>query len=1550
MTNATSTQLQELYVAYFGRAADPTGLDYWVEKGISTAAFAADMYAAPEFKSVYGSLTTEAQVNQIYKNLFDRAADVTGLTYWTKEINLGNLKLAEIATHLIWAAQNNEGSSDDKSALANRSAAAIAYTAEVRLTTDGILAYAPLYDGKGTEDFSAGDNITAAKSYMAGIDKDTAYTAAGITSSVNTIKSNGVPADTSSTNVALTTGTDFKTLTASNDTINASGATLGSDDVLTDLGGTDTLKVSVSSTTATSTILNSTGVEVIQVTNTGSADQTFELTSATGITTLSSYLSTGNVVFNDAQANAKVVLDNQSGTFTAEFANPVVVGSADVANIEIKNNASASVINIGDTDDEFETINIAVGDGKNTITEIEDGASADLTETSKIVITGSGQLTLGETALKDASEIDGSAATGKLLITPDETVDKLTGGSGDDTFTLTPGDFGSSKAAKTVDGGAGTDTVEFAADLSAAAFTAKDSGTHSISAETAKYSDQTIAINGGAPLTPSLDVAGITGVSKVTAVLSNADTDGDETITFEVTGLPADGTVDVSSTEFGTLTTDQGVNFVKLSLENASGTADAITLDADGTISLVEMVATADDTSTVGITETGDIETLTISSSDTTTAGVAKTLTINSLKSDDVTKFNVVGSNAITISSLDIVGGSANNAGVSATDQATNVIEFDASTSTGAVSITTTEASNLTIKGGSGKLDVDLGSTGPTSSTTITDVITGGSGTSDTVTIHDSNSAGTIYYPNLTGVEILQVETITSGATVINLKNTTGVETVQIIDEVTGAGFGTTVSEINGQTVEILTHAAATTTDFSAQAIVLNTATGVTNTDLKFTNELTSKLNDAAPLDGAVFSTNSGAFTITDAATDNNATSSKDDFENQVYEVAGTASTAKLTSLTISGGGDTDTTTAKIDPNKHTITASTNVNIDTVDASGLVADLDLVAAALKSGASISLGDASTTTTVKSDDLVADEVKFTDAGGTDTLAAVAVGITGATAIRVNSSGIETFDFELEEVGNGAEAAVTIDLRDSVGVTTLDLAVEAAATGTAAERSENVTVSNLPSGSKLIITGADTDGSSLSATTTVDAAISGSTDVTLTNSGAATALTIADLDFGTTYTTVTIEQEADKNIILTDVAGTKITTLNIGGANSVSGTAIASAEIDAKTVTVGEATAMSIDSNAGAIKVGTTALAAAKLTTLDIVGDNAVSFGGAASSVTTALADVNGSTATGAITFGASVDFATTSDITTGTADDSITLSLTTNTKTALDMGEKASDSDDLILTGTVNLGATNIDLTAADQITQINGVADPSVQTGIENVDLSAVLGSQGAVISGNDEANTITGSRNGDVITGGGAVDTINGKGGADTITITDTAADTTAKADVIQIAETEGGDVITGFDVSNDILDLSIGFKDLNAAAAVDLATFGTGGKKIAANNFHTLDNLTLTSSTSISATADVVLEIPSGTAVTSEVSVAAFLTKFKTGATDITTKANDKGEFLFVAYDGTGTDADAGLYLVDYAGKADTTKTIGAEDTVTLIAHLVDVGANNVDIGFLQ
>ena len=99
MANATSTQLQELYVAYFRRPADPTGLDYWTSSGVFQAYFASIMHAQPEFQHAYGSSTTEIQVNQIYKHLFNREADAAGLTYWSNQINNDVLQIAEIATH-----------------------------------------------------------------------------------------------------------------------------------------------------------------------------------------------------------------------------------------------------------------------------------------------------------------------------------------------------------------------------------------------------------------------------------------------------------------------------------------------------------------------------------------------------------------------------------------------------------------------------------------------------------------------------------------------------------------------------------------------------------------------------------------------------------------------------------------------------------------------------------------------------------------------------------------------------------------------------------------------------------------------------------------------------------------------------------------------------------------------------------------------------------------------------------------------------------------------------------------------------------------------------------------------------------------------------------------------------------------------------------------------------------------------------------------------------------------------------------------------------------
>jgi hypothetical protein len=339
MANATATELQQLYIAYFGRAADPTGLDYWTDQGTTTKAFAANMYAQPEFKSVYGSLSTEAQVNQIYQNLFDRDADAAGLLYWSKQIKSGALELASIANDLIWAANNNSGSSEDKKALDNKTDAAVAYTDEVKKTTAGILAYA----AASTDPFVAGANIDAVKTYFSGIDKDTASTAAGITSSVNTIISNGVQTEAVATTYTLTSDapsltegdTETKTLaftvtldkaataatTVNYETLTTGTATAGDDFVAT--SGTISFAKGQKTATVNVTVNNDTTYE-----NSG-ADETVKI-KFSGDALTAAVTATGSIKENDTDPDLSaktLTLTTGIDTLTGKKGNDSIDGS-----------------------------------------------------------------------------------------------------------------------------------------------------------------------------------------------------------------------------------------------------------------------------------------------------------------------------------------------------------------------------------------------------------------------------------------------------------------------------------------------------------------------------------------------------------------------------------------------------------------------------------------------------------------------------------------------------------------------------------------------------------------------------------------------------------------------------------------------------------------------------------------------------------------------------------------------------------------------------------------------------------------------------------------------------------------------------------------------------------------------------------------------------------------------------------------------------------------------------------------------------------------------
>lgn len=89
----TVDNVAQLYVAYFDRAAEKAGINYWVEQsGLNLEGIAKSFFDQEETKKMYPSkLTTDEFITAVYRNLFNREPDAKGLEYWRDEIDKGNI-------------------------------------------------------------------------------------------------------------------------------------------------------------------------------------------------------------------------------------------------------------------------------------------------------------------------------------------------------------------------------------------------------------------------------------------------------------------------------------------------------------------------------------------------------------------------------------------------------------------------------------------------------------------------------------------------------------------------------------------------------------------------------------------------------------------------------------------------------------------------------------------------------------------------------------------------------------------------------------------------------------------------------------------------------------------------------------------------------------------------------------------------------------------------------------------------------------------------------------------------------------------------------------------------------------------------------------------------------------------------------------------------------------------------------------------------------------------------------------------------------------------
>jgi len=149
----TNTQVEQLYVAYFSRPADPAGLSYWANilatdpngyQKISSA-----FSSSQEYKDTYANMDNNAVVSAVYSHLFGRPAESAGVSYWSDLLNQHKITIDNVVTQIAAGAQGT-----DLYAYTAKVAVAGAFTARVD-TADEKTAYSGTAANKIAVDYIA---------------------------------------------------------------------------------------------------------------------------------------------------------------------------------------------------------------------------------------------------------------------------------------------------------------------------------------------------------------------------------------------------------------------------------------------------------------------------------------------------------------------------------------------------------------------------------------------------------------------------------------------------------------------------------------------------------------------------------------------------------------------------------------------------------------------------------------------------------------------------------------------------------------------------------------------------------------------------------------------------------------------------------------------------------------------------------------------------------------------------------------------------------------------------------------------------------------------------------------------------------------------------------------------------------------------------------------------------------------------------------------------------------------------------------------------------
>ncbi|MDA9191385.1 DUF4214 domain-containing protein [bacterium] len=1059
--------VQRLYVAYFNRPADPISLS--VYEGLLPAdreATRAELLAVAE---TYFSPSTEYTANfvgksnaqiveQLYQNIFGRAAEAEGLISWATKLTNNTITVAELALELSYSAQGTDGT-----VVSARIEAATAFTAGLT-TSEEIVGYsgnAAAAEGKVYLAQISGTLPTTDEAI--GTQKDTAITNVDASIAAAIAAENVVAGNDYTLTANADTGAAF-TGTAGSDNFIATATTLTTGDSLNGgTGGNDVLSYTADLTASIAeggfTLANMDEVSfnltdgnvgaahtlTVNALNAGAAN--FKVTGSTAVNANDDI-----VTLNNLASGATLEMNNSTNfNLNANYIAAATSGTADTVTLTVDAMASAAA---GDTG------NISIGTGFETLNIVASGAGSTIgalatTTATTINVSGSANLSIVG-ALEGATDfLDASTYTGSLTATltdGGERVDgdavndladiTVTGGAGNDTIVATALNTGTLEYA--IDGGAGNDTITIGdTPDNATATNVGDVYSGGEGSVDVLVTDVDLVDTGTAGLTTAL-----TGVSGFEVLALNGFATEANTVT--VANVQADlARVDIASATDGqtTIAFGSGAYAVGIGPTAATLAGDTLVVTSSGTAT-TDSLAIVNTNLATGTNQIGD------NASNITTTGF-ETVSLDTGSYGTATAQLVNAVNIGTGGALSLSG--SNGLTTTATTGIITAATVDASSMTGALVMNVAAAAGLTTLSGGSAADTLVGDAASTiNGNGGNDLITGGTGNdtlnggegNDTLTTgtgSDVVNGGAGNDIIASGADLTALDVIDGGdgddtlsvsnASLVALQamtlseangfnaNFTSVESLLIANSLDSTGDSFDLGRVDGiSTVSIgtLANDAETLTGFdSGNTLNLTAATGfgltvgVNAAATGATDVMNINLTETA---------NTDYNTVTVAGVETLNINVTEDTASTNIRVATVGLT--LTQTTAAAGGSGAAQTVNI-TGTETITIDTAVAANTINASGMT-----VAAATNAG--LTMSTAATAT------LAIPGQTITGSGAVDTI----FGSTGADTIDGGAgSDIIHGGTGADDIDGGAGTGDTFHTTGMVGA-----AIEGTSTGT------------------------------------------------------------------------------------------------------------------------------------------------------------------------------------------------------------------------------------------------------------------------------------------------------------------------------------------------------------------------------------------------------------------------------------------------------------------------------------------------------------------------